>query len=163
MTKEQKEVIDKFAYCAAKSTNVNKEWIFNEKIRKREMVTARNIVIHLIKTDKRTKSLTLSAIGNLLGGLDHSTIVHSNTKVEEALTPDKNGKFLHNAILRNAFIRTMNIFEQLDGIQIPDDEKQNIFARRGNLIMARKEIEKQLNILNQEVKQYYENYRVDNN
>lgn len=46
---------------------------FNTKSRKDEFVTARHLFMYMVRD---TMKLTLSTIGRLLGGRDHSTVIH---------------------------------------------------------------------------------------
>ena len=162
MNKKQRELIDIFVYAAAKATKVHTDWIRTEKSRNGELARARSIVVHLIKTDKRTNKLTLSEIGKLIASKDHSTVIHANTRVEQALTPNKNGNYIYNPKLRNAFLRAKALVSELTEIKIPKFEEGNLFERRVNIMMAKKEIDSKLESINQEIKQYYENYGVDN-
>lgn len=56
------------------------------KIRKREIVFARQIYCYLMTkhTDKSLKSIGMS-----LGGRDHSTVIHSNNRIADALETEK--------------------------------------------------------------------------
>ena len=58
----------------------------NSKSRKRELVVARQVSMYLAQ--KYTKMPT-SRIGKLIGGRDHSTVLHSCTQVSERLKIDK--------------------------------------------------------------------------
>lgn len=58
----------------------------NGKSRKRETVRARQIVMHL--TLKHT-SLPALRVGRLIGGRDHSTVLHSCRKMEKEIKQDK--------------------------------------------------------------------------
>ena len=58
----------------------------NSKSRKRELVTARQVSMYLAQ--KYTK-MPASRIGKLVGGRDHSTVIHSCTQVENRLKVDE--------------------------------------------------------------------------
>ena len=58
----------------------------NSKSRRRELVTARQVSMYLAQ--KYTKMPT-SRIGKLVGGRDHSTVIHSCTQVENRLKTDR--------------------------------------------------------------------------
>ena len=58
----------------------------NSKIRKRELVTARQVSMYLAQKYTR---MPASRIGKLVGGRDHSTVIHSCTQVEERLKIDR--------------------------------------------------------------------------
>ena len=58
----------------------------NSKSRKRELVVARQVSMYL--SQKYTK-MTASRIGKLVGGRDHSTVLHSCAQVELRLKADK--------------------------------------------------------------------------
>lgn len=58
----------------------------NSKSRKRDLVLARQVSMYLAQ--KYTKMPT-SRIGKLIGGRDHSTVIHSCSQVEERLKIDK--------------------------------------------------------------------------
>ena len=58
----------------------------NGRSRKREYVEARQVSMYLAQ--KYTK-MPASRIGKLLGGRDHSTVIHSCTKVNQRMTTDK--------------------------------------------------------------------------
>lgn len=57
----------------------------NSKSRKREYVVPRQVVMYLAQ--KHTK-MPASRIGKLVGGRDHSTVLHSCTQVEDRLSTD---------------------------------------------------------------------------
>lgn len=65
--------------------NVEAEEV-NSKSRKRTLVIARQVSMYLAQ--KYTK-MTSSRIGKLIGGRDHSTVLHSCTQVEERMKTDK--------------------------------------------------------------------------
>ncbi|MBF1555588.1 MAG: chromosomal replication initiator protein DnaA, partial [Prevotella pleuritidis] len=58
----------------------------NSKSRRRELVTARQVSMYLAQ--KYTK-MPASRIGKLVGGRDHSTVIHSCTQVENRLKTDR--------------------------------------------------------------------------
>lgn len=57
----------------------------SSKSRIRKIVYARHLCMHLLNCDKNL-NMTLSAIGNMFGGRDHSTVIHAiraiNTEFE---------------------------------------------------------------------------------
>ena len=57
----------------------------NSKSRKRDYVVARQVTMYLAQ--KFTK-MPASRIGKLVGNRDHSTVIHSCSKVEERLKVD---------------------------------------------------------------------------
>ena len=59
----------------------------NSKSRKRELVLARQISMYFAQ--KYTK-MPSSRIGKLVGGRDHSTVIHSCTQVEQRMKIDRN-------------------------------------------------------------------------
>jgi chromosomal replication initiator protein len=58
----------------------------NGKSRRKEFVQARQIVMYIAHTHT---SLPASRIGRLIGGRDHSTVIHSFRKIEAQMTKDK--------------------------------------------------------------------------
>ena len=58
----------------------------NSKSRRRDLVIARQVSMYL--TQKYTK-MPASRIGKLVGGRDHSTVIHSCTQVEQRMKIDK--------------------------------------------------------------------------
>jgi chromosomal replication initiator protein len=54
--------------------------------RKRDYVTARQVSMYLAQ--KYTK-MPASRIGKLIGGRDHSTVIHSCTQIEQRIKTDK--------------------------------------------------------------------------
>lgn len=58
----------------------------NSKSRKRELVTARQVSMYLAQKYTR---MPASRIGKLVGGRDHSTVIHSCTQVEQRLKTDR--------------------------------------------------------------------------
>ncbi|MGM9746667.1 MAG: chromosomal replication initiator protein DnaA [Paludibacteraceae bacterium] len=60
---------------------------FMSKTRKREIATARQVAMYLSK--QYTKS-SLSAIGKLIGGRDHATVLHACGVVNDLMDTDKN-------------------------------------------------------------------------
>ena len=71
----------------------------HSKCRKRELVTARQVSMYLAQ--KYTK-MPASRIGKLIGGRDHSTVIHSCSQVEQRLKTDKGFSADINSI-ENAF------------------------------------------------------------
>lgn len=82
-------------YCERKSSITTKQildfvaefmsvsvWDIRSRSKKREIVAARHIAAYLIR--KRTQS-SLKVTGELLGGRDHSTVIHSIRVVEDEL------------------------------------------------------------------------------
>lgn len=65
------------------------------KSRKKEFVQARQIVMYLAQ---KLTGMPASRIGRLIGGRDHSTVIHSCRKVEEQLKKDKSYAALVNKI-----------------------------------------------------------------
>lgn len=61
----------------------------SSKSRKREYVLARQVVMYL--TQKHLK-MPASKIGKLIGGRDHSTVIHSCAQVEQRLKTDEHFK-----------------------------------------------------------------------
>ncbi len=83
---EQKPVtIDDILESVCNHFNVSVAEV-NGKSRKRDLVKARQVSMYL--TQKYTKMPT-NRIGKLIGGRDHSTVIHSCTLVEERMKIDK--------------------------------------------------------------------------
>ena len=57
----------------------------NSKSRKREYVEARQVAMYLAQ---KLIKMPASRVGKLIGNRDHSTVIHSTTKVEERLKVD---------------------------------------------------------------------------
>ena len=57
----------------------------SSKSRKRDLVTARQVSMYLAQKYTR---MTAGRIGKLIGGRDHSTVIHSTTQVEQRLQTD---------------------------------------------------------------------------
>ena len=94
-----------------------------KKIRKKEIVKARQIAFYLIK--KYTK-LTLTGIGLRVGEFDHATVLHSIKVVNNDIeTYPAELKILNDLIiLLNKNLSTLTSFKK---IYIKDDNKQYIF------------------------------------
>lgn len=58
-----------------------------EKCRKRELVYARNMIIHILCKNTIYK---LSYIGELMGGIHHSSIIHSRDNAQDLIEVDTN-------------------------------------------------------------------------
>ena len=69
----------------------------NSKSRKKDIVLARQIVMYLAQNKT---SIPATRIGRLIGGRDHSTVIHSCRKIEKALEKDKDLKTLINTITK---------------------------------------------------------------
>lgn len=76
--------VDEIINTVCQHFNVTAEAI-NGPSRKRELVEARQITMYMAQ--KLTKTTT-TRIGKMVGGRDHSTVLHSCAKVEERLTKD---------------------------------------------------------------------------
>ena len=77
--------IDDILDTVCQHFNVSQQNVFS-KSRKREYVQARQVSMYLAQ--KFTKMPT-SRIGQLIGGRDHSTVLHSCSAVEQRLKVDK--------------------------------------------------------------------------
>ena len=75
------EIIDKV--CSHFNVTVN---AVNSRSRKQEIVLARQVSMYLVQ--KHTK-MPASRIGKLVGGRDHSTVLHSCSQIEKRLQADK--------------------------------------------------------------------------
>lgn len=60
-----------------------------EKGRKADIVAARNVAIYIMQT---VKNLTLSQLGEVFGGRDHSTIINSINNVKKAIETERENK-----------------------------------------------------------------------
>ena len=65
--------------------NVSQQNVFS-KSRKRDYVLARQISMYLAQ---KFTNMPTSRIGHLIGGRDHSTVIHSCTAVEQRLKVDR--------------------------------------------------------------------------
>ena len=90
--------IDDILETVCQHFNVTPQNVFS-KSRKRDYVQARQISMYLAQ--KFTKMPT-SRIGQLIGGRDHSTVIHSCTAIEQRLKVDKGFVAELNSI-ENAF------------------------------------------------------------
>jgi chromosomal replication initiator protein len=77
--------IDDIIESVCKHFNVTTAAV-SSRSRKRELVVARQVSMYLAQ--KYTKMPT-SRIGKLIGGRDHSTVIHSCTQVEQRMKVDK--------------------------------------------------------------------------
>jgi chromosomal replication initiator protein len=77
--------IDDIVEKVCKHYGVNQQNVFS-KSRKRDYVQARQIAMYLAQ--KHTK-MPASRIGQLIGGRDHSTVIHSCNTIEKRLKIDK--------------------------------------------------------------------------
>ena len=78
--------IDDIIQIVCKHYSVSESDVLSRS-RKREFVTARQVIIYLAQ--KHTK-MPANRIGKLIGGRDHSTVIHSCEQVENRLKTDKN-------------------------------------------------------------------------
>ena len=84
---------DSIINAVCKYFNITKDQL-TQKTRKREIVEARQVACVLIR--KNFPRLSYEKIGNMLGGLNHATMIHAIKKVDNMLATDK------------AFIQTFN-------------------------------------------------------
>ena len=84
-TEETPVSLDYIIDAVCEQCNVTSQDI-NGKSRKAEYVLARQIVMYLAK---RLTNLPDSRIGRLIGGRDHSTVIHSCKKMDDRLKHDK--------------------------------------------------------------------------
>lgn len=70
----------------AKYFNLDKETI-EGRTRKQEVVEVRDIIVYFLR---KFGDMSFPAIGRLLGGRDHTTIIHSFRKMEEAAMANRN-------------------------------------------------------------------------
>lgn len=78
-------------------TNVTHQDI-NGKSRKKDIVLARQTVMYLAQ---KMTNLPATRIGRLIGGRDHSTVIHSCKKMEKALQKDEELRQLVNTIKKS--------------------------------------------------------------
>ena len=88
------EIIDKV--CSHFNVTVN---AVNSRSRKQEIVLARQVSMYLAQ--KHTK-MPASRIGKLVGGRDHSTVLHSCSQIEKRLQVDK-GLIAELSTIENSF------------------------------------------------------------
>ena len=88
------EIIDKV--CSHFNVTVN---AVNSRSRKQEIVLARQVSMYLAQ--KHTK-MPASCIGKLVGGRDHSTVLHSCSQIEKRLQVDK-GFIAELSTIENSF------------------------------------------------------------
>ena len=88
------EIIDKV--CSHLNVTVN---AVNSRSRKQEIVLARQVSMYLAQ--KHTK-MPASRIGKLVGGRDHSTVLHSCSQIEKRLQVDK-GFIAELSTIENSF------------------------------------------------------------
>lgn len=88
------EIIDKV--CSHFNVTVN---AVNSRTRKQEIVLARQVSMYLAQ--KHTK-MPASRIGKLVGGRDHSTVLHSCSQIEKRLQVDK-GFIAELSTIENSF------------------------------------------------------------
>ena len=90
--------IDDIVEKVCKHYGVNQQNVFS-KSRKRDFVQARQIAMYLAQ--KHTK-MPASRIGQLIGGRDHSTVIHSCNTIEKRLKIDKSF-FAELSSIENSF------------------------------------------------------------
>ena len=90
--------IDDIVEKVCKHYGVNQQSVFS-KSRKRDYVQARQISMYLAQ--KHTK-MPASRIGQLIGGRDHSTVIHSCNTIEKRLKIDK-GFMAELSSIENSF------------------------------------------------------------
>jgi chromosomal replication initiator protein len=64
--------------------NIEENSIY-EKTRKREVVKPRQVIMYILREDY---NISYPAIGEKLGGRDHTTVIHSCEKVKEEVVSD---------------------------------------------------------------------------
>lgn len=74
---------------------VSKKGIMSGR-RHRELSDARFIIVSILS--KKYPHMSTSKIGQLIGGRDHSTVIHARNKVINLLAVDKNFKKTHEEI-----------------------------------------------------------------
>lgn len=91
---DEKEILkpEKILDVVCKYYNVSKQDIIGKK-RNKEIVEPRQICIYLIN---EFLTLPLASIGELLGGRDHTTIIHARDKIAEELKINKKIKTIIN-------------------------------------------------------------------
>lgn len=87
--------IQKVIAAVSKATGVS-EWHIKSKVRKAEVAAARQIVMHIARSNRK---ITFTAIGNILRR-DHSTVMYSVQEAENRLETDKNFKRLYEKSMR---------------------------------------------------------------
>lgn len=80
--------VDEIVAAVCKQCNVEEQQVMSRS-RKKDIAQARHLCNYFAQ--KYTK-LSGSRIGKLMGGLDHSTVIHSRTVVEQRLVTDKEFK-----------------------------------------------------------------------
>lgn len=75
------EQIEKVAEIVCEETNVGLDLI-RKKTRKRYVVVARHLIAFF---GRKCTRLSLSEIGNFIGGVDHTTVIHGATHIKDML------------------------------------------------------------------------------
>lgn len=83
--KDHTAVLDAFTEIVCKYFNVNKAPLFTRD-RHRPVVNARQIIMWCVR--QYNKSITQTEVGDYFGGLDHTTIFHSETTVTNLMNTD---------------------------------------------------------------------------
>ena len=81
------------------------------KTRKREIVEARQICHWMIKNKVCYNRLSLDAIGQMIGGRDHATVLHSVKQVDNLIETDKRFREMLMVMCNELGARTMWIEE----------------------------------------------------
>lgn len=88
-------------YIVCKESGLFPE-LLRVKIRKREIVSARQLAMYFYMTETR---LTLAETGYLLGGFDHSTVLHATKVVNNLRETDRNYRALFERIEKQIILK----------------------------------------------------------
>lgn len=103
----------------ASALSISKEDILG-KSRKREIVEARQLTQYFIRTT--CPKLSLEAIGELTGGKDHATVLHSCKSVTNLMDTDR--KFAEKFDKIHTELRKADRFSDLENVTDKDKKKE---------------------------------------
>ena len=94
---------------------------FTKKSRKREIIYARAAFINIVRT-KYGRKVSLESIGEVLGGLDHATVLHAYDRTNA----DRDGRYLLEREFRNVLQSFQNAIKNI--IAIKDIEEIKLYT-----------------------------------
>lgn len=155
MTQKQKERVDKILEVVAMVNNIPISEITSKGSRNKYVVLSKKVCMYLIKNDPWLRRMTLASVGELFK-TDHSNTIHHLRRCEEAMTPDRMGKFTSNPSLRKTILDCQRLLDAVHGIKPTKPKTENLWALVRGLEEQRDYIENEIQIAKNKINALYQ-------
>jgi len=155
MTQKQKERVDKILEVVSMVNNIPISEIKQKGSRNKYVVLSKKVCMYLIKNDPWLRRMTLESVGAIFQ-TDHSNTIHHLRRCEEAMTPDKMGRFTSNPNLRKVILDCQKLLEVIHGIKPSKPKTENLWALVKGLEEQRDYIENEIQLAKNKINALYQ-------